>query len=95
MAGGPPRYIVSGILVVDTPAEVAIRRLVDQRGFSEEDARSRIAAQVPPEKRLELADFVINNAVTLNELEPQIRSAFAWAQNLPATEPTPEPDEPR
>ena len=95
MAGGPPRYIVSGILVVDTPAEVAIRRLVDQRGFSAEDARSRIAAQVPPEKRLELADFVINNAVTLNELEPQIRSAFAWAQNLPATEPTPEPDEPR
>ena len=95
MAGGPPRYIVSGILVVDTPAEVAIRRLGDQRGFSEEDARSRIAAQVPPEKRLELADFVINNAVTLNELEPQIRSAFAWAQNLPASEPTPEPDDPR
>lgn len=94
IAGGPPRYIVSGILVVDTPPEVAIQRLVDQRGFNEEDAQSRIAAQVPPEKRLELADFVINNAVTLNELEPQIRSAFAWAQNLPATEATPEPDEP-
>lgn len=94
LAGGPPRYIVSGILVVDTSPDVAVQRLVQFRGFSEEDARSRIAAQVPAEKRLELADFVIDNSVTLEELGPQIESAFAWARTLPATEPTPEPDEP-
>tara|TARA_Y100001970_G_scaffold215686_1_gene263939 strand:+ start:1421 stop:2068 length:648 start_codon:yes stop_codon:yes gene_type:complete len=93
LAGGPPRYIVSGILVVDTRPEIAIQRLVEYRGFSEEDARSRIAAQVPPEKRLELADFVIDNSVTLDELNSQIESAFKWARSLPATEPTPEPDE--
>ena len=94
LAGGPPRYIVSGILVVATSPDVAVQRLVQFRGFSEEDARSRIAAQVPAEKRLELADFVIDNSVTLEELGPQIESAFAWARTLPATEPTPEPDEP-
>ena len=93
LAGGPPRYIVSGILVVDTLPEIAIERLVKYRGFSEEDARSRIAAQVPPEKRLELADFVIDNSVALEELNSQVKSAFAWARTLPATEPTPEPDE--
>ena len=71
----------------------AVQRLVEYRGFSEEDAQSRIAAQVPPDKRLELADFVIDNSVTFEELAPQIESAFAWAQTLPATEPTPEPDD--
>jgi len=34
---------------------------------------------------------VIDNAVALNELEPQITSALRWAMNLPETEPTPEP----
>ena len=93
LAGGPPRYIVSGILVVDTPTEIAVRRLVEHRGFSEEDARSRIAAQVPSEKRLALADFVVDNSVPLEELRKQVDAAFAWASELPTTEPTPEPEE--
>ncbi|MEC7827682.1 MAG: dephospho-CoA kinase [Actinomycetota bacterium] len=91
IAGGPPRYVVSGILVVDTPPEISVQRLIEYRGFTEEDARSRIKAQVAREKRLEVADFVIDNSVTLNELEPQITSALRWATSLPETEPTPEP----
>lgn len=91
IAGGPPRYVVSGILVVDTPPEISVQRLIEYRGFSEEDARSRIKAQVAREKRLEVADFVIDNSVALNELEPQITSALRWATSLPETEPTPEP----
>ena len=93
IAGGPPRYVVSGILVVDTPPEISIQRLIEYRGFTEEDARSRIKALVAREKRLEVADFVIDNAVALNELEPQITSALRWAMKLPETEPTPEPFE--
>ncbi len=93
IAGGPPRYVVSGILVVDTPSEVSVQRLIEYRGFTEEDARSRIQAQVARERRLEVADFVIDNSVALNELEPQIISAMRWAMNLPETEPTPEPPE--
>ena len=50
-------------------------------------------AQVARERRLEVADFVIDNSVALNELEPQIISAMRWAMNLPETEPTPEPPE--
>ena len=93
IAGGPPRYVVSGILVVETPSEVSVQRLIEHRGFNEEDARSRIQAQVARERRLEVADFVIDNSVALNELEPQIISAMRWAMNLPETEPTPEPPE--
>ena len=91
IAGGPPRYVVSGILVVDTPSEISVQRLIEHRGFTEEDARSRIKAQVAREKRLEIADFVIDNSVALNQLEPQIISAMRWATDLPETEPTPEP----
>ncbi|HJM22689.1 MAG TPA: dephospho-CoA kinase [Acidimicrobiales bacterium] len=93
IAGGPPRYIVSGILVVDTPTEIAVDRLVAQRGFTEDDARSRIAAQVAREKRLEVADFVIDNSVNLDGLDKQIDRAYEWAKTLPATEPTPEPED--
>ena len=93
IAGGPPRYVVSGILVVDTPSEMSVQRLIEHRGFTEEDARSRIKAQVAREKRLEIADFVIDNSVALNQLEPQIISAMKWATDLPETEPTPEPPE--
>ncbi|HIF65482.1 MAG TPA: dephospho-CoA kinase [Acidimicrobiia bacterium] len=93
IAGGPPRYIVSGIVVIDTPAETAVARLVAQRGFTEDDARARIAAQVPREKRLEVADFVIDNSVALERLDIQIDRANQWARALPSTEPTPEPDD--
>ena len=93
IAGGPPRYIVSGIVVVDTPPETAVKRLVAQRGFTEDDARARIAAQVPRQKRLEVADFVIDNSVALERLDKQIDQANEWARALPSTKPTPAPDD--
>ena len=80
-------------MVVDTPPEPAVKRLVAHRGFTEDDARSRIAAQVPRDKRLEVADFVIDNSVALEHLNKQIDRANQWARALPATEPTPEPKE--
>jgi dephospho-CoA kinase len=78
-------------LVVDTPPEIAVQRLVEYRGFVEEDARARIKAQVSREKRLELADFVVDNSVAMSALDPQVASAIRWAETLPDTEPTPEP----
>lgn len=91
IAGGPPRYVVSGILVVDTPSDVAIDRLVDQRGFAREDAEKRITAQVSREQRLALADFVVDNSGDLAGVPKQIERAMKWAMGLPETEPTPEP----
>ena len=81
--GQPPRYRTSGILVVDTPVEVAVERLVASRGFSGDDARARIAAQLPREERLAIADWVIDNSAALDRLEPAVDAAFAWASALP------------
>jgi dephospho-CoA kinase len=88
---GKVRYVTSGILVVDTPTDVAVARLVEHRGFSEADARARIAAQVTREQRLELADFVVDNSGPADALDAQLVNAWEWARELPSTEPTPEP----
>jgi len=84
--GGRPiaeRYRgLSGIVVVDADPETAVQRLVAQRGFSEEDARARIASQAGRESRLEAADFVISNDGALEELAPQIEACYRWAASL-------------
>src|SRR5579864_706313 len=50
------------VVVVDAPVEVAVERLVGQRGFSREDAEARVAAQVSRQERLSGADLVIDNS---------------------------------
>jgi dephospho-CoA kinase len=81
--GQRPRYRTSGILVVDTPTEVAVQRLVTSRGFSADDARARIAAQLPRDERLAIADWVIDNSGGIDELQAAIEAAFDWASALP------------
>jgi len=71
-----------GIVVVDADPEIAVQRLVAQRGLSEEDARARISRQADRESRLAVADFVIHNDGTLADLEPQIDACHRWASSL-------------
>src|SRR5690349_3379732 len=52
---------LAAMIVVDTDPEIAVARLVEHRGFSEEDARARIARQASRDDRLAKADFVIHN----------------------------------
>ena len=53
------------IVVAHAPAALRVDRLVQLRGMAEADARARIAAQVPDERRLEIADVVIDTTGTL------------------------------
>ncbi|MDA8038798.1 MAG: dephospho-CoA kinase [Actinomycetota bacterium] len=80
--GGRERYGVSGVLVVDAPAALAVERLVRERAISLEDAERRIAAQATREERLRQADFVIVNTGTLEELAEMTRRAWEWVQTL-------------
>ena len=51
------------VVVVDCPVEIAVDRLVGQRGFSREDAEARVAAQSRPRGAPgRAADFVIDNS---------------------------------
>lgn len=61
------------VVAVTTSPEVRVRRLMESRGFSEEDARNRLASQVPEENRLAIADVVFTNDGTLQEFKDQIQ----------------------
>ena len=75
------------MIVVDVPVDTAVARLMEQRGFSEEDARARIANQTSREKRMEIADKVIDNSGSLDELRAQVDEVWRWAVALPPAAP--------
>lgn len=57
--------------------ETAVSRLTSQRGYTEADARARLAAQVSNEERSEVVDRVIWNEGTLGELYAQVDAALS------------------
>ncbi|GGX54445.1 dephospho-CoA kinase [Streptomyces minutiscleroticus] len=65
------------VVVVDVDPGTQLDRLVRLRGMTEEDARARMAAQAPREKRLEIADVVVDNDVPLEELARRVRDVWA------------------
>jgi len=69
---------LAGIIVVDLPTDLAIERLVNHRGFDHEDAKARIASQTSREKRLERADFVIDNRGSLDDLDLEAQRCWQW-----------------
>lgn len=71
-----------GVIVVDCVVEIAVQRLVEHRGFSEGDARARMANQASREDRLAVADYVIDNSGDLAALEPQLDAAWTWMSDL-------------
>ena len=73
---------LAGIAVVDADPDTALRRLVEQRGLSEADARARMARQADRQARLDAADFVIDNNGSIDAIEPQIDACYRWACSL-------------
>ena len=67
-------------VVVETDVETRVRRLVEQRGLPEEDARHRIAAQATDEQRRAVADVVLDNSGTPEELVRAVDEL--WATRL-------------
>ena len=65
------------VLVVDVPVEVQVARAVRDRGWSEEEARSRIAAQASREERLAAATYVVDNSGTIEDLRQRVAEVFA------------------
>jgi dephospho-CoA kinase len=70
------------VLVVDVDPEIAVERLMKYRGFSEEDARNRVANQASREQRKEKAGFVIDNSGDQVFLAQQVDAAWEWIQSL-------------
>lgn len=79
---GRDRYPLDAVLVVDAPVEVAVRRVVGSRGYDEEEARARVAAQASADERRAIADLVIDNSGDLAHLRSEVERAWAWIEGL-------------
>ena len=70
------------VLVVETDPDIRVARLV-QRGLTAEDARARMAAQATDEQRRAVADVVLDNSGTPDELAAQVDRL--WAERVAPT----------
>lgn len=60
-----------GVVCVTAPTRLRVQRAV-QKGYSEEDARHRIAQQVTDEQRALWSDYIIVNKGTIEDLQHQV-----------------------
>lgn len=62
----------AGLILVLAPLDTRIARLTGPRAIPEDEVRRRIAAQRPPEDKVALARWVIENSGTLDELHDHV-----------------------
>ncbi|NIA14366.1 MAG: dephospho-CoA kinase [Nitrospiraceae bacterium] len=63
---------LDGLILVLANPDTRLARLTDGRGMDEKQARRRIDAQSPPEDKRPLADWVVDNNGTIEELQQQV-----------------------
>jgi dephospho-CoA kinase len=64
------------VIIVNADEELRIARLIELRGFSEADARARIAAQATEEQRRAVADVWLDNSGSADDLKQ--RALALW-----------------
>ena len=80
------------VVIVHAEVETRIKRLVEQRGMPEADARARIAAQATEEQRRQVADVWLDNSGTAEQLAETARTLWherivPFAHNVRTREP--------
>ena len=80
------------VVIVHADEDLRVRRLIEYRGFSEQDARARIAAQAGEEQRRAVADVWLDNSGTAGELTQRARDLWyrrilPFAHNVQARRP--------
>jgi len=63
---------MDGLILVTARPETRIQRLVEGRGMREDEARARLVAQAPPERKAAVADWIIDNDGGLDALPKQV-----------------------
>lgn len=66
-----------GVIVVHTPQDIRLERLVESRGMSTDDAQSRMNNQATDEQRKEVADWIIDNSGDLEHTQNQVEELWA------------------
>jgi len=71
------------VVVVDSPEDLAVERLVTDRGMDLADVRRRMAAQATRAQRRARADRVIVNDGSWDHLRRQADATWEWIQTVP------------
>lgn len=84
------------VVVVHADPDVRVRRLIEYRGFSEDDAKARIAAQATDEQRRRVADVWLDNTGSEGDLTERARELWyrrilPFSHNLAAGTPAGDP----
>lgn len=84
------------VIVVNADVETRVGRLIEHRGFTEDDARARIAAQATEQQRRAVADVWLDNSGSPAALVEAARVLWhqriaVFADNLGRHRPTPDP----
>jgi dephospho-CoA kinase len=66
------------VVVVDCPTDIALERLLSQRGMDRADAEARIRAQISREERVKEADYVLDNSGDRAALEGEVAKLWEW-----------------
>ncbi len=77
---------VDRVVVVAADPATELQRLIARDGLSEEEARRRIASQMPISEKVKVADHVIDNSGARAETERRVREVYgALLDDLKAT----------
>jgi dephospho-CoA kinase len=82
-SGGYLRF--DKLIVVHCRPEVQLERLMSRDGLSPEDARRRIATQMPQEEKITFTDLLIDTSDGFEAARMQTEAVFRFLQTLPAT----------
>lgn len=69
------------VVVVQAPHEERVRRMVEDRGMSREEAESRVRAQASDKERAAAADVVLDNSGSPKELVRQVDDLWETLSN--------------
>ncbi len=75
--GAGPSDGYQDVIVIETPLQTRIERLVEQRKMDPADASARIASQVSDEARRAVARWVIDNGAGREDLESEVRRVWS------------------
>jgi dephospho-CoA kinase len=64
------------VIVVDTPEDQQVQRLITVRGMAPGHAQDRMAAQASREQRLAIGDIVIDNSGSLEDLDHRVEEVW-------------------
>ena len=64
------------VIVVATDPGIQLRRVMERDGVTEDEARQRLAAQLPIEEKVRRADYVIRTDGTFEDTNRQVREVY-------------------